>query len=123
MERIRTYIAGVLVETHGRIEYELLQKGEEYWSKTLGQKSGCDRDILNTIINEEVAKYYGGEVTKSELPDLSAELKIAEADGKVTAEELLAMNRTALREYADKMGISTTAFTKKADIIAAINKG
>lgn len=71
MERIRTYIAGVLTETQGRIEYELLEKGETYWFKTLGEKSACDRDILNTIINEEVARYYGNtELGKTELPVL-----------------------------------------------------
>ena len=79
-----------------------------------------DTGILITVAEEEIAKQKGVVISDPiELPD---ELKVAEADGNVTAEELAAMNRSALREYASKLGIETSAFSKKADIIAAITK-
>lgn len=88
MERIRTYIAGVLVETNGRIEYELLAKGEWYWAKTLGEKSGIDRDILNTIINEEVARYYGNTaIGQTELPILFSKEEAETVAKKLGADE------------------------------------
>lgn len=91
-------------------------KADAYWRKETGEPLP---DEAWLIVSAEIESRQPNPVVTEpiEYPDEKA---IAEADGKVTAEELSAMTRPALREYAAKLGIETGTFSKKADIITAI---